>query len=64
MQFDSLKRINKQEKMDNKQTVLELLSILDDREAEIITRYYGLLEEPVKLEEIGNDILGNYERLM
>ena len=54
---------DEQEKMDNKQTVLELLSILDDREAEIITRYYGLLEEPVKLEEIGDDMNLSKERV-
>ena len=54
---------DEQEKNDNKQAVTELLLILDDREAEIITRYFGLFEQPVKLEEIGNDIGLSKERV-
>lgn len=54
---------DEQEKNDNKQAVAELLLVLNDREAEIITRYFGLLEEPVKLEEIGNDIGLSKERV-
>ena len=51
------------EKFDNKQTVSELLTILDDRENEIITRYFGLLEEPAKLEDIGNELHLSKERV-
>lgn len=51
------------EKVDKKQTVLELMGVLDDRECEIITRYYGLLEQPVKLEEIGQDLGLSKERV-
>lgn len=51
------------EKFDKKQTVSELMGILDDRECEIITRYYGLLESPVKLEEIGDDLGLSKERV-
>lgn len=51
------------EKFDNKQTIFELMSILDDRENEIISRYFGLSEQPTKLEEIGNDLGLSKERV-
>ena len=50
-------------KFDNKQTVSELLKVLDEREADIITRYFGLLEEPAKLEDIGDEMGLSKERV-
>lgn len=51
------------DKTDKKQAVAELLNVLDDREAEIITRYYGLLEDPINLEDIGNELSLSKERV-
>lgn len=51
------------DKTDKKQAIAELLNVLDDREAEIITRYYGLLEDPINLEDIGNELNLSKERV-
>lgn len=51
------------DKTDKKQAIAELLNVLDDREAEIITRYYGLLEDPINLEDIGNELSLSKERV-
>ncbi len=51
------------DKTDKKQAVAELLNVLDDREADIITRYYGLLDDPINLEDIGLEMGLSKERV-